>query len=327
MGNVLYLVVPCYNEEKVLHATAKRLGEKMRELAGTGKISNAGKIVFIDDGSRDGTWGIIEQLCRSEDRMFAGVKLSRNRGHQNALYAGLMTVKDEADMVISIDADLQDDIDAVDKMVDDYINGSDVVYGVRGDRKTDTFFKRATAQGFYRMLSALGCDVVFNHADYRLMSSRVLQALSEYGEQGLYLRGIIPMLGYKSSVVQYVRGVREAGESKYPLRRMLTLAFDGITALSLRPLRIVTLAGAFMLAVAAALLVYAIAAFCMGKPSLRLKILMFSNWAVGGIITLSLGIVGEYVGRTYMETKRRPRYGVEKCIGIRNGEDELGVRS
>ena len=313
--NTLYIVVPCYNEEEVLRETAKRLADKLKTLAGAGKIADNSKIVFVDDGSRDGTWAIIEQLFE-QDRVFAGVKLSRNRGHQNALLAGLMAVKGEADIVISIDADLQDDIDAIDRMVDEYSVGCHIVYGVRGNRESDSFFKRATAQGYYRLLRSFGCDIVFNHADYRLISSRALEALSEYGEQRLFLRGIVPMLGYKTSVVQYKRSPREAGESKYPLKRMLTLAIDGLLSLSLRPLRMVALAGALMLVIAAALLVYSIVSICMGQPFFDWNIVLFSIWAVGGVMTLSIGIVGEYAGRTYFETKRRPRYNIEKELGI-----------
>ena len=313
--NTLFIVVPCYNEEEVLRVTAERLAEKVKDLSAAGKIAVESKVVFVDDGSRDGTWDIIEDLF-AQDSVFAGVKLSRNRGHQNALLAGLMAVKGEADIVVSIDADLQDDISAIDAMVDEYIGGCDVVYGVRGNRESDSFFKRATAQGYYRLLRSLGCDVVFNHADYRLMSSRALEALSEYGEQRLFLRGIVPMLGYKTAVVHYVRGAREAGESKYPLKRMLTLAIDGLMSLSLRPLRLVLAAGALMLLPALALLVYSIVALCMGETVLDWKITTFSVWAVGGILTMSVGIVGEYVGRAFLETKRRPRYNVEKELGV-----------
>ena len=317
LANTLYLAVPCYNEEEVLHVTAERLLNKMTTLSTEGKISEESKIVFIDDGSRDSTWAIIEQL-NAEDSRFAGVKLARNAGHQNALFAGLMTVRNEADMVISIDADLQDDIDAIDKMVDEYRNGCDIVYGVRSNREQDSFFKRATAEGYYKLLRSLGCNILFNHADYRLMSSRALCALAEYREQRLFLRGLAPMVGYKTAVVEYTRGVREAGESKYPLKRMLTLAIDGLLALSLRPLRLITLAGALMLVVALALLVFSIVKLAMGQTVLDWKIITLSIWAVGGVITLSLGIVGEYVGRAYQEIKGRPRYNVEKYIGNRD---------
>ena len=313
--NILYIVVPCYNEEEVLRETAGRLAGKVKALCAAGKIANDSKIVFVDDGSRDGTWEIIEFLS-AQDRVFAGVKLSRNRGHQNALLAGLMAVRGHADIAISIDADLQDDIDAIDEMVDKYLDGCDIVYGVRGNRDSDSFFKRATAQGYYRFLRSLGCDTVFNHADYRLMSSQALESLSEYGEQRLFLRGLVPMLGYKTSVVKYSRSPRLAGESKYPLKRMLRLAIDGILALSQRPLRLVLMAGALMLVPALALFIYLIIALCNGQPVTDWKIITFSIWTVGGVVTLSIGVVGEYVGRTYFETKGRPRYNIEKECGV-----------
>ena len=289
----------------------------MKALIGSGGIAGDSRIVFVDDGSRDGTWGIIEQIS-AEDSIFAGVKLSRNRGHQHALLAGLMTVRKEADMVISIDADLQDDIDAIDDMVKEYLNGCDIVYGVRQNRDKDSFFKRFTAEAYYKLLRSLGCDIVFNHADYRLMSSRALEALSEYHEQSLFLRGLVPMLGYKTAVVPYTRGVREAGESKYPLKRMLGLALNGLLSLSLRPLRIVLAAGFIMMMLALALLVYSIVRLCMGDTILDWKIIMVSIWGVGGIVTFSLGIVGEYAGRTFMEAKRRPRYNIDRTVGIEN---------
>ena len=318
MGNKLYIVAPCYNEEEVLILTAKRLGEKTQDLLAAGIISSGSKVVFVDDGSRDGTWDMIERLCE-QDALFAGIKLSRNRGHQNALLAGLMTVRGEADMVISIDADLQDDISAIDKMIEEYQNGCEIVYGVRGNRESDGFFKRFTAERYYKFMRSLGCDIIFNHADYRLMSSRALEALSEYGEQRLFLRGIVPMLGYKTAVTQYVRSPRTAGESKYPVKRMLALAIDGLMALSLRPLRIVTATGVLMLIAAAALLIYMIITALMGRSALDWKLVTFSVWAVGGIVTTSLGIVGEYVGRTYIEAKRRPRYDVERTVGLDQG--------
>ena len=325
MEDILYLVAPCYNEEEILMTTAERLLKKIEDLTTAGKISLESKIVFVDDGSRDRTWDIIEGLCEN-NHAYIGIKLSRNRGHQNALFAGLMAVKEEAGMVISIDADLQDDIEAIDKMVDEYLNGCDIVYGVREDRKIDSFFKRATAHGYYRLLSSLGCDILFDHADYRLMSSRALEALSEYGEQRLFLRGLVPMLGYKTSIVRYTRLEREAGESKYPLKRMLMLALDGLMSLSLRPLRAITAVGAFMLAIAAALLIYLVVSLFMGQELFGWKAATFSVWAVGGIVTLSIGIVGEYVGRAYHETKHRPRYFIEKAMGLKkhspNNTDE-----
>ena len=319
MGNTLYLVVPCYNEEEVLLDTAGKLGAKMKALAASGRISAASRVVFVDDGSRDRTWAIIEELGEG-DALYAGVKLSRNRGHQHALLAGLMTVRGEADMYISLDADLQDDVEAIDAMVDEFRGGCDIVYGVRKRREKDTFFKRATAEGFYWLLKKLGCDIVFNHADYRLMSARALEALSEYGEQSPYLRGLVPQIGYRTAIVEYDRGAREAGESKYPLKRMLSLAFDGLLSLSMKPLRIVTAAGALMLLAAAALLVYSLVTVFMGQTMLGWKIVTVSVWAVGGIATLSIGIVGEYVGRAFAETKRRPRYFIERTRGLAHSQ-------
>ena len=319
MTDILYIVVPCYNEEEVLHTTANKLKEKIEKLSSNEKISSLSKIVFVDDGSRDSTWSIIEGLC-AEDRMYAGVKLTRNKGHQNALFAGLMTIKNEADMVISIDADLQDDIDTIDKMVDEYQRGCDVVYGVRSNRDSDSFFKRATAQGYYKFLRALGCDIVYNHADYRLMSSRALESLSMYNEQRLFLRGLVPMLGYKTAIVEYTRGLREAGESKYPLKRMLTLAIDGLLSLSLRPIRIVSQVGLFMLIIASILFFCSFFSTVNGQSIFGQRFMLFSIWFVGGVITLSIGIIGEYVGRTYLETKQRPRYNIETSTGLNSGD-------
>jgi len=311
----LYLVVPCYNEEAVLCVTANKLAEKIKKLIADGAISESSKVVFVDDGSRDSTWDIIGELC-ALDTIFSGIKLSRNQGHQYALLAGLMTVRSEADVAISLDADLQDDIDAIDRMIEEYMSGCDIVYGVRKSREKDSFFKRATAEGYYKLLRKYGCDIVFNHADYRLMSSRALDALAEYGEQRLFLRGLVPLIGYKTSVVEYDRGLREAGESKYPLKRMLTLALDGLFSLSLRPLRLVLAAGVAMLLVAAALLVYSIIMLAYGQSMLDWRIVSMSVWGVGGIVTLSLGIVGEYVGRAFIEVKRRPRYFVDRTKGL-----------
>jgi len=299
----------------VLRETAARLLVKMKELASGGKISDAGRIVFIDDGSSDGTWKIIEELSVA-DALFAGIKLSRNKGHQQALLAGLMEVRGEADMVISLDADLQDDIDAIDMMVGEFNNGCDIVYGVRTSREKDTFLKRATAEWYYKLLRGCGCDIVFNHADYRLMSARALEALSGYGEQRLFLRGLVPLLGFRTAIVEYSRGAREGGESKYSLMRMLSLACDGLMSLSLRPLRIVTVLGGLMLTITAALLVYSIVICLSGQAIHGWQIVAITVWGVGGIITLSLGIVGEYVGRAFTEVKRRPRYFVDHTTGL-----------
>ena len=313
--NILYIVVPCYNEEEVLPETASRLRKKAEALLAGGKISDKSRIVFVNDGSSDKTWEIITGL-HGESELFCGINLSRNRGHQNALLAGLMAVRGAADMVISMDADLQDDIDAIDRMIDEYLGGCDVVYGVRAKRERDSFFKRFTAEGYYKLLKALGCDIVFNHADYRLLSAKALDALAEYGEGNLFLRGIIPMLGYKTSTVTYARGERFAGESKYPLKKMLSLAADGAFSLSLKPIRLVTGAGFILLLLAAVLFVFSVVRAFMGYSMLNWKIITISVWAVGGALLIALGLIGEYAGRAYMETKKRPRYTISERIGL-----------
>lgn len=311
--NVLYIVVPCYNEEEVLPETARRLREKMRALISGGSISPDSRVLLVNDGSRDRTWEMIRSL-HEEDMLFDGLCLSRNRGHQNAVLAGLMTARQYADAAISIDADLQDDVNAIDSMVEKWLSGCDIVYGVRSARTTDTAFKRATAEGYYKILNKLGGEVVYNHADYRLMSRRALDALSEYGEVNLFLRGIVPMLGYKTATVEYERAERFAGESKYPLKKMLALAADGVTGLSVRPLRMVTAAGIALLALSAALLVVFLVGLCLGHSMLNWKILLFAILFVGGMNLTGLGIVGEYVGKTYFETKHRPRYFISEHL-------------
>lgn len=313
MSNKLYLVIPCYNEEEVLPETSKRLKVKMQTLLKDGKIDSGSRIVFVNDGSRDKTWEIIQALHK-EDILFSGINLSRNRGHQNALLAGLMTVKDYADAVISMDADLQDDIDAIDEMVDKYLKGADVVYGVRNRRATDTFFKRVTAEGFYKLMNAMGANTVFNHADYRLLSKRALLGLAEYEEVNLFLRGIVPMIGYQSEVVFYERGERFAGESKYPLGKMLAFAVEGITSLSTKPIRLITGLGFFIFLVSIGMLIYSLIRHFMGATIVGWTTLMVSVWAIGGLILLSLGVVGEYIGKIYLETKARPRYIVEQFL-------------
>ena len=313
MDNKLYLVIPCYNEEEVLPETAKRLKDKLSTLVQEGKINPDSRIVFVNDGSRDRTWEIIQELHK-EDIVFSGINLSRNRGHQNALLAGLMTVKDHADMVISMDADLQDDINAIDAMVDKYLEGIDIVYGVRSSRAKDTFFKKATAEGFYKLMNAMGANTVFNHADYRLMSRRALEGLAEYGEVNLFLRGIVPMIGYPWDVVYYERGERFAGESKYPLGKMLSFAIEGITSLSTKPIRLITGLGFFIFIVSIGMLIYSIVRHFMGATIVGWTTLMVSVWAIGGLILLSLGVVGEYIGKIYLETKARPRFIIEQFL-------------
>jgi len=313
MENVLYLVIPCYNEEEVLPETAVRLKEKLHGLMGQGRIDPRSRIIFVNDGSRDRTWEIIREL-HEQDRIFGGINLSRNRGHQNALLAGLMTVKECADMVISMDADLQDDIDAVDAMIDKYMEGTDIVYGVRSSRKKDTFFKKATAEGFYKIMNAMGANTVFNHADYRLMSRRSLEGLAQYGEVNLFLRGIVPMIGYSADVVYYERGERFAGESKYPLGKMLSLAVEGLTSLSTKPLRMITGLGFFIFIVSIGMLIYSLVRHFTGATIVGWTTLMVSVWAIGGLILLSLGVVGEYIGKIYLETKARPRFIIEEFL-------------
>ncbi|MBR5798746.1 MAG: glycosyltransferase family 2 protein [Lachnospiraceae bacterium] len=313
MKHKLYLVIPCYNEEEVLPETAGRLKEKINSLIAKEKISKESRIVFVNDGSKDRTWELIQQL-HAQDEMFSGINLSRNRGHQNALLAGLMTVKDHADMVISMDADLQDDINAIDEMVDKYLSGIDIVYGVRSSRAKDTFFKKVTAEGFYRLMNAMGANTVFNHADYRLMSKRALEGLAEFKEVNLFLRGVVPMIGYSFDVVYYERGERFAGESKYPLAKMLSFAIEGITSLSIKPIRMITGLGFVVFLVSICILIYSFIRHFMGATIVGWTTLMVSVWAIGGLILLSLGVVGEYIGKIYLETKARPRFIVESFL-------------
>lgn len=317
MKNVLYLVIPCYNEEEVLPETSARLQKKMNELIGKEKIDKRSRVIFVNDGSKDKTWMMIEEL-HQKDKIFGGINLSRNRGHQNALLAGLMTVKEHADMVISMDADLQDDIDAIDEMVDKYLNGTDIVYGVRSSRQKDTFFKKATAEGFYKVMNVMGANTVFNHADYRLMSRRALEGLAQYGEVNLFLRGIVPMIGYSTDVVYYERGERFAGESKYPLGKMLSFAVEGVTSLSTKPIRMITGLGFFIFLVSIGMLIYSLVRHFMGATIVGWTTLMVSVWAIGGLILLSLGVVGEYIGKIYLETKARPRFIIEQFLNDEN---------
>lgn len=301
----LYVVVPCYNEEAVLPETTRRLGEKLHAMMAAGSISTDSRVLFVDDGSRDRTWELIEQ-AHAQDELFTGAKLSRNRGHQNALLAGLMTAKDCADMVISMDADLQDDINAMDKFVEEYYAGHDIVYGVRSSRATDTAFKRLTGEGFYKVMRRLGVEIVNNHAEYRLMSRRALEALSKYDERNLFLRGIVPLLGYPAAIVPYERAERFAGETKYPLKKMLSFAIEGITSFSVKPLTFITWLGILIMAISALTMI--INAIAGGGLSL----VACSIWLMGGIQLLCTGVLGEYIGKIYSEVKRRPRYFIEK---------------
>ena len=313
-NNTLYIVVPCYKEQEVLPETSRRLKEKVLALRAQGKISDKSRIMFVNDGSSDNTWPIIRQLHEQEPDLFSGVNLSRNRGHQNALLAGLLTAVNYADMIISMDADLQDDINAVDAMVDHYHEGYEVVYGVRSKRDTDTFFKRFTAEGFYKVMKALGVDIVFNHADYRMMSRRAVEGLAQFTEVNLFLRGIVPQIGYRWTTVTYERAERFAGESKYPLKKMLAFAADGITSFSVKPIRMVFSLGVVVFLVSLVMLLYALVAKLTGHTSAGWTSLMGSIWLIGGIQLLSLGVVGEYVGKIYKEAKHRPRFIIESVL-------------
>ena len=309
----LYVVVPCYKEEAVLPETARRLKEKLTSLIAQEKIAENSRVLFVNDGSKDRTWEIISELHRT-DKMFSGVNLSRNRGHQYALLAGLMTARQFADMVVSMDADLQDDINAMDAMIDAYHKGYDIVYGVRSSRKTDTFFKRFTAEGYYHLLQKMGVDIVFNHADYRLMSRRAMDGLSEFKEENVFLRGIVPQIGFPWTTVEYERAERFAGESKYPLKKMLAFAFDGITSFSLKPMRLILLLGAIIFALSLVMLIWALIGWLAGKTVSGWTSLMCSIWMIGGIQLMSLGVIGEYIGKIYAEAKRRPRYIIESIL-------------
>ena len=310
-GNILYVVVPCYNEEEVLGETSTRLKEKLSTLIKSNVIDDDSKVLFVDDGSKDKTWEIIKKL-HEEDSIFSGIKLSHNRGHQNALVAGLGAASKKADMIISIDADLQDDINAIDKMVDEYLNNDcDVVYGVRKKRNKDTIFKKATAEGYYKILKKFGVEVVFNHADYRLMSKRVVQALLSYKEVNLFLRGIVPQIGFKSATVEYDRGERFAGESKYPLSKMLGLAVDGITSFSTKPLNMILVFGIILFCLGFAGFVTTLVFYLLSMLTMFLPIIFFVTLALG-IILMAIGVVGLYTGKTYMETKARPKYFIEE---------------
>lgn len=308
MGNpILYIVIPCYNEEAVLPLTSGMFLKKIKDLAAAGKISDKSRILFVNDGSKDKTWDIIRSLAEADEH-YRGVCLSRNRGHQNALLAGLMTAKDLADVTISIDCDGQDDINAMDAMIDEYLAGMDVVYGVRSKRETDTWFKRTTAEGFYKVMKALGADVVFNHADYRLLSKRALEGLAEFREVNLFLRGLVPLVGYRCSSVYYERAERIAGKSHYPLKKMLAFAFDGITSLSVKPLRLITLAGMLVSAVSFVAIIVTLITKLVGFTVTGWTSMICAIYFLGGVQLLGIGIIGEYVGKIYNETKARPRF-------------------
>lgn len=309
----IYFVIPCYNEEEVLPETMKRLNQKLHELIQAGKATDKSRMLFVDDGSKDKTWDIIMAYSES-DPYVAGVKLSRNRGHQNALLSGLMTAKEYCDCAISLDADLQDDINVLDEFIDKYQEGCEVVYGVRSSREKDTFFKRSTAQGYYKFMKALGVDIVYNHADYRLMGKQALEALSEYSEVNLFLRGIVPLIGYRCDYVYYERNERFAGESKYPLKKMIKFAIDGITSFSVKPLKIISNIGIFICLLSLIGFIYVLVSILMGKAVEGWASTILSIWFLGGLQMFCIGIVGTYVGKIYSEVKRRPRYRIEKTV-------------
>ena len=324
---ILYLVIPCYNEEEVLPLTAEAVRKKLEALIAAGKIAEESRVLFVDDGSKDGTWDILRKMT-AENPLFSALKLSRNTGHQNALLAGLMTAKDHCDAVVSMDADLQDDINAIDGFLQKYEEGCDVVYGVRNRRDTDTRFKRTSAQAFYKFMAAMGVESVYNHADYRLMSRRAVEALSEYKEVNLFLRGIVPLIGYRSDYVYYDRKERAAGESKYPLKKMLSFAEDGITSFSVKPLRIISTFGIVIAGLSVFGLLYSLISKLTGNAVSGWTAIVASIWLLGGIQLLCIGVCGEYIGKIYSEVKGRPRFHVEQLLlrdgkaGGKQGEEE-----
>ena len=311
--NILYIVIPCYNEEEVLNETIKVMKKKMHELIKKKEISKDSKVLFVNDGSSDKTWQMIKEISR-KNSLFTGISLSHNRGHQNALVAGLLTAKDYADMVVSIDADLQDDINAIDLMIEKYKNGCEIVYGVRNSRKKDSFFKRVTAESFYKIMMKMGVDIVYNHADYRLTSKRVLEEFTNYQEVNLFLRGIFPLIGFKSDIVYYERGKRFAGESKYPLKKMVALAWDGISSFSTSPIKIIVYIGLWQTLISFIFLVIFVILNLVNYQTLKIESIVSLIIFLSGLQTLFIGIIGEYVGKIYFETKKRPRFIIEENL-------------
>ena len=310
---ILFIVIPCYNEQEALPITAKRLVELTDDMISKSLIDAESRIVLVDDGSRDETWRVISGLHGNDPR-FEGVKLAHNVGHMNALWAGMTLSEARCDCVITIDADLQDDVNAMYGFLEEFKNGADVVYGVRSSRETDTAFKRNTAQGFYKLMNRLGVEMVYNHADYRLLSKRALQALLSFGEVNMFLRGMVPMLGFKTAQVTYVRGERVAGESKYPLKKMIAFAMEGITSLSNKPIRYVLLVGALCALLGVVMAVYVIVSLVRGHTVAGWASIMMSIWLLGGLQLMALGLIGEYIGKIYMETKRRPKFILEEHL-------------
>jgi len=311
MQKTLYVVIPCYNEEEVLNETTKRLNEKLKKLISNNVISKNSKVMYVNDGSKDKTWNLIKSISK-DNKLFTGISLSRNRGHQNALLAGLMTAKNHADIIVSMDADLQDDIDAIDEMIGKYDNGCDIVYGVRSRRKKDTWFKRTTAESFYKFMRLMGVDIVYNHADYRLVSKKILTELENFGEVNLFLRGIFPLIGYKSEIVYYERKERFAGKSKYPLKKMVSFAWDGITSFSIKPIKMILNIGLITNIFSLIIIIYSIIRNMHNQSSFTFS--DCSIWFLSSLILISIGLVGEYVGKSYIEIKHRPRYIISENL-------------
>lgn len=320
MTEKLYIVIPCFNEEEMLPITAEALMKKMDSLKMQNKISSDSKVMFVDDGSKDKTWEVIMKLHKLSP-MFTGLKLSRNKGHQNALLAGLMTARNYADIIVSMDADLQDDINAIDGFLEKRAEGCDIVYGVRSSREKDTAFKRNTAQAYYKILEHMGVEITYNHADYRLMSKRAVDALADFKEVNLFLRGLVPMVGFKSDTVSYVRNKRQAGESKYPLKKMISFAVEGITSLSVKPIRFITMLGFFVFFISIVMLIYFLVTWAVGHTVQGWASTITSIWAIGGLQLLAIGIIGEYIGKIYLETKARPKYIIETNLEETNDKE------
>ena len=319
MAEIMYIVVPCYNEEEMLPITAKALMKKLSDLIEAGRISPKSKVMFVNDGSKDKTWEVITKLNELSS-FFTGISLSRNKGHQNALLAGLMTAKERADIIVSMDADLQDDIDAIDGFLDKRAEGCEIVYGVRSSREKDTAFKRNTAQLYYKILEKMGVEITYNHADYRMMSKRAVEALAQFEEVNLFLRGLVPMVGFKSDTVTYVRNERVAGESKYPLKKMISFAVEGITSLSVKPIRFITALGFVVFFVSLIMLIYFLITWAVGNTVRGWASTITSVWAICGLQLLAIGIIGEYIGKIYLETKARPKYIID--IDLEENEKE-----
>lgn len=319
---ILYIVVPCYNEQEVLPITAPLFLEKIKELIAENKISCDSRIMFVDDGSKDKTW---EKICdfSENDNHFIGIRQSRNRGHQSAVLAGLMEAKDKCDITISIDCDGQDDINAINKMIDEYLNGAEIVYGVRNNRKTDTVFKKFTAESFYKLLKLMGAEVVYNHADYRLVSSKVLEEFSNFKEVNVFLRGMFPLVGFKSTCVYYERKERQAGKSHYPLKKMFALAIDGITSLSIKPIRLITILGILISILSFLLIIYVLISYFTGNVVPGWSSILVAVCLLGGVQLISIGVIGEYIGKIYLETKRRPRYIISERTYSQTKEENV----